>query len=119
MMIVTLEEDVEKDVDEEDAEKDVDVEKVEEDAEKVEEDVDAEKVEEDVETGEMAVEEDRLAEDRLAEEDPEAVAPRNRRASMSKMRVLFLHYRKLRFKKIKIFVSVVRSSTSTVLCTGC
>lgn len=106
-MIVTLEEDVEKDVDEEDAEKDVDV-------EKVEEDVDAEKVEEDVETGEMAVEEDRLA-----EEDPEAVAPRNRRASMSKMRVLFLHYRKLRFKKIKIFVSVVRSSTSTVLCTGC
>jgi hypothetical protein len=114
MMIVTLEEDVEKDVDEEDAEKDVDVEKVEEDAEKVEEDVDAEKVEEDVETGEMAVEEDRLA-----EEDPEAVAPRNRRASMSKMRVLFLHYRKLRFKKIKIFVSVVRSSTSTVLCTGC
>ena len=84
-MIATLEEDgdVEKV-----AEEDV---VAEEDAEKVEED--AEKVEEDVETGEMAVAEGVEEEGRPVEEDA-VVASRNRRASMSRTRVRFLHYRR-------------------------
>ena len=44
-------------------------------------------LEEDVETGVMVVAEG------VVEEVPKAVAPRNRRASMSKMRVPFLHCR--------------------------
>jgi hypothetical protein len=104
-------------------EEDADVEKVaEEDA--VDEE-DAEKVaEEDVETGEMAVAEGVEGEGRPVEEDA-VVAPRNHRASMSRTRVRFLHYRgtiafqktyNIRFSR-KEQATLVR--TYSVCCAGC